>query len=132
MEERLTRAFLDYMTYGKPERAPASFGVSVDGVSSDGSDLRLTLTFKGGHEFCCMSTVCHHGLFFAWDFERLRESFRGVGVELRKPIVVHARVVYEPDAVFPFPVMGSRMPELRPLGKRREEHEEYNEAKAPH
>ena len=61
---------------------PQKYGIEVTEVSTDGREIHLTFVFRKGHRFCCEEPGCHIFLLFDSDYEELRKSCAGSGVEV--------------------------------------------------
>jgi hypothetical protein len=88
---RLEEAFRRLLS---TNRGPA-IDVRVDGLSSDGLELDLTLGFREGAAYCCDEADCHHGLHDRCRWDRLRDHLKAIAPNLDPPLLTVRRVIVE-------------------------------------
>jgi hypothetical protein len=101
MREQLMVAFIDYFASNRAAGGRRDYyGVQVDGVADDGSELELTVTFKSGERYCCCESGCHTGFHSSESWRRLRALFGRHGLVEIPPVTIRLlRGVVEPGAL---------------------------------
>jgi hypothetical protein len=104
LREQLTRAFEDVFADTVPYfggGGPGYYGVGVENVAGDGSELDVVLTFRSGTRYCCMEPGCQWGYWAEGGWSLLRECLDRNGLHhLPLPTVRRFRGVIEEGAVF--------------------------------
>lgn len=103
LRERLTRAFEDVLAANVPwfgGGGPGYYGVHLENVAEDGSEVELILTFRSGTRYCCFESGCHFADYDRRLWARLRESMDRHGLShIRLPVIRKFRGVIEAGAV---------------------------------
>jgi hypothetical protein len=80
---------------------PGYYGVRLEDIAPDGSELDLVLTFRSGERYCCVELGCHCDLRGAWYWSELRDEMGAHGLGgFPLPKVRNVRVVVEEGAFF--------------------------------
>ena len=80
---------------------PGYYGVRVENLVPDGSELELVLTFRSGVRYCCPELGCHCDFRSVGFWSRLRDGMDARGlVSLPLPRIRTVRVVVEDGAIF--------------------------------
>ena len=113
----LTEVFVDHLARNTPDlgRGPGYYGVRLEKVSPDGSELDLIVTFQAENRYCCSQPGCHFGFGDAATWSELREVMDARGLQSSPlPRVNILRIVVEEGASFD--PGGLRSPPLRCRG----------------
>ncbi len=101
---RLDRVFVDRFARTRSYSGRGGlgyYGVRLERVATDGTELDLILTFRAGEEYCCSELGCHCELRDAETWSGLRELMDDHGLgELPLPTIRLVRVVIEDGATF--------------------------------
>lgn len=104
LDERLTLAFEELFAANSPYfggGGPGYYGVHLENVEPDGSELDLVLTFRAGVRYCCCEPRCHFAHYSEDGWARLRECMdRNFLRDRSLPVVRKFRGVIEQGAVF--------------------------------
>ena len=99
LDRRLTRLFADQLARNTPHfggGGPGYYGVRLEDVSPDGSELDLILTLRSGERYCCVQLGCHLGIRGPEYWSGLREEMEASGLgDLPLPTIRVIRVVVE-------------------------------------
>lgn len=71
------------------------YEVRVTPVSSDGTELDLTLGFRAGETYCCMQWGCHLGLYDRGVWDAVRERLRERAPGLDPPLLTIRQLIVE-------------------------------------
>ena len=103
LHEQLTRAFAELFAANVPwvgGGGPGYYGVRLENVAADGSQVDLVVTFRSGVRYCCFESACHFPYFEARGWTRLRKCLDREGLShLPLPVIRKFRGVIEPGAV---------------------------------
>jgi hypothetical protein len=89
MHQQLATVFIEYFATNRAAGGRRDYyGVQVDGVADDGSELELTLTFKSGERYCCAESGCHTGFQWSESWRRLRTLFGRHGLAELPPVTI--------------------------------------------
>src|SRR5438046_2680275 len=107
LPERLTQAFVDLFASNvfrdwKDYEAggPGYYGVRIENVAPDGSEVDLVLTFLSGKRYCCFEFADHFAHYSERGWSRLRECMDRHGLQdLPLPAIRSVRAVIEKGAV---------------------------------
>ena len=103
IQERLARAFEAMFAANVPwfgGGGPGYYGVRLENVAADGSEVDLVITFRAGVRYCCFESGCHFSYFDYRGWARLRRCLDREGLSyLPLPIVKKFRSVIESGAV---------------------------------
>ncbi len=103
LHERLTRAFIDVFAANVPffgGGGPRHYGVRLENISIEGSQLDLILTFRSAVRYCCFEFACHFAHYGTRGWSRLRDAMDRHGLNgLPLPVIRKVRAVIEPGAV---------------------------------
>lgn len=80
---RLARLFADRLARNTMHfggGGPGYFGVHLENIAPDGSELDLVLTFRAGHRYCCIEQGCHLAIGHEGFWEELREEMDAHGL----------------------------------------------------
>jgi hypothetical protein len=107
LPERLTRAFTDLFASNvfndwKDYKGggPGYYGVRIENVAPDGSEIDLILTFLSGKRYCCFQFADHFAHYSERGWSRLRECMDRHGLQdLPLPVLRRVRAVIEKGAV---------------------------------
>jgi hypothetical protein len=107
LREQLTKAFEDLfatnvLTFwdGFKGGGPGYYGVLVEPVAPDGSEVDLVLTFRSGRRYCCFEFCCHFAFYAEHGWSRLRGCLDRHGLSaLPLPVIRKVRGVIERGAV---------------------------------
>ncbi len=101
---RLTRAFDDLLARDHPplgRGVPGYYGVRLENIAQDGSELGLVVTLRAGETYCCSQSSCHFDFGHATIWSELRGDMDAQGLrELPLPRIRRLRVVVEAGALF--------------------------------
>ena len=100
MQQEMTAAFIELFSGNLGAGGDRDYyGVLLDGMTPDGSDFNLTLTFKAGRRYCCAEIGCHLAYSDVHWWRELRELMRKVGLAQTPPMTIRRlRVVVESGA----------------------------------
>jgi hypothetical protein len=100
---RLTRLFADQLARNTPHfggGGPGYYGVRLEDVAPDGSELDLILTLRSGERYCCLELGCHFGIGGTRYWSGIREEMDASGLgDLPVPTIRVIRVVVEAGAL---------------------------------
>src|SRR5262245_53842213 len=107
LPERLTRAFVDLFasnvfTDWKDYKGggPGYYGIRIENVATDGSELDLVLTLLSGKRYCCFEFVDHFAHYREDSWSRLRECMDRHGLQdLPLPVIRRVQAVIEKGTV---------------------------------
>jgi hypothetical protein len=115
---RLDQVFADHFARNTPYfggGGPGYYGVRLENIVPDGSELDLVLTFRAGERYCCCELGCHCDLWSARYWSELRHGMDAHGLGgLPLPTIRTVWVVVEEGATFD--PGGLRFPPLRSKG----------------
>src|SRR3954451_22864463 len=83
LDRRLTRLFADQLARNTPHfggGGPGYYGVRLENVAPDGSELDLILTLRSGERYCCIERGCHLGVRGTRYWSGLREEMDASGL----------------------------------------------------
>lgn len=103
LSERLTRSFVDLFAanvfdFGDnfKDGGPGYYGIRVQNIAPDGSELELVLTFLSGKRYCCFEFADHFAFYCVLGWSRLRECMDRHGLhQFPLPIIRKLRAVIE-------------------------------------
>ena len=75
LSERLTRVFVDHLARNTPyfgQGGPSYYGVRLENIAPDGSELDLIVTLRAGERYCCSQPGCHFDFSSAETWSGLR------------------------------------------------------------
>jgi len=102
----LTLGFLDFLTQESPFLMKTGgqgrrdyYGLQLENVSEDGSELDLVFTFRSGEVYCCTEEGCHIPFYCEEGWQHLRHflTMEGLG-DLPRITIRKVRVVVEEGA----------------------------------
>jgi hypothetical protein len=103
LHERFARAFGDLFAADIPffgGGGPGYFGVRLEKVAADGSEVDLVLTFRSGVRYCCFESACHFPYYSARGWSLLRACMDRHGLSRYPlPVIRKFRGVIESGAV---------------------------------
>jgi hypothetical protein len=106
LHDQFTEAFVDLFAatvpaqYLQADGGPGYYGVRLENVAADGSEVDLVLTFSSGHRYCCFESSCHFAHYGAGGWSRLRACMDRHGLSgLPLPVIRRFRGVIERGAV---------------------------------
>jgi hypothetical protein len=118
LHERLTQVFVDHLARDTPYfggGGPSYYGVRLEDIAPDGSELDLIVTLRAGERYCCSQPGCHFDFCSAQTWSGLRGDMDAQGLrELALPRIRILRVVVEAGALFD--PGGLRSPPLKSRG----------------
>jgi hypothetical protein len=118
LHERLTQVFVDHLARDTPYfggGGPGYYGVRLEDIAPDGSELDLIVTLRAGERYCCSQPGCHFDFCSAETWSELRRDMNARGLrELALPRIRMLRVVVEGGALFD--PGGLRSPPLKSRG----------------
>jgi|GEM_PF-1779889 len=101
---RFEQVFADHFARNTPYfggGGPGYYGVSLENVAQDGSELDLVLTFRSGERYCCSELGCHCDIRGAGYWTDLRQGMDAHGLGgLPLPTIRTVRVVVEEGSTF--------------------------------
>ncbi len=122
LSERLTQVFVDHLARNTPYfggGGPGYYGVRLENIAPDGSELGLIVTLRSGERYCCSQPGCHFDFNSAETWSGLRGDMDAQGLRgLPLPRIHSLRVVVEEGALFD--PGGLRSPPLKSRGYVRE------------
>jgi hypothetical protein len=107
LRERWTQVFVDLFAAnvfhfgdGYQGGGPGYYGVRVENVAADGSELELVLTFRSGKRYCCFEFCDHFAFYRASGWCRLRQCMDRHGLaQFSLPVIRKVWAVIEKGAV---------------------------------
>ena len=79
---------------------PDYYGVALENVAPDGSEVSLILTFRSGVRYCCFEFSCHFPHYAEYGWSRLRDCMNRHGLShLPLPVIRKVRGLIERGAV---------------------------------
>ena len=103
LDRRLTRLFADRLARNSPHfggGGPGYYGVRLENVAPDGSELDLILTLRSGERYCCFELGCHLGVRGTRYWSELRQEMDASGLgDQPLPKIRIIRVVVEDGAL---------------------------------
>jgi hypothetical protein len=110
--------FVDHLARDTPYfggGGPGYYGVHLEHIAPDGSELDLIVTLRAGERYCCSQTGCHFDFCSGRSWSELRGDMDAHGLRgLPLPRIRILRVVVEEGAMFD--PGGLRLPPLESKG----------------
>jgi hypothetical protein len=118
VHERLTQVFVDHLARNTSYfggGGPGYYGVRLENIARDGSELDLIVTFQAGERYCCSEPGCHFDFRSTETWSGVRRDMDVQGLRaLPLPRIHILRVVVEEGALFD--PGGLRFPPLKSRG----------------
>ena len=87
-------------SFGGKGGGPGYYGVRLENVAADGSEVDLVLTFRSGVRYCCFEFGCHFAFYADHGWSRLRVCMDRHGLShVPLPAIRKVRAVIERGAV---------------------------------
>jgi hypothetical protein len=104
LQGRLNQAFVDAFSMNTPYfggGGPGYYGVRLENVAVDGSEVDLVLTFRSGVRYCCFEPGCHFSYYSEGWWSWLRQCMDRNGLShLPLPVIRRLHGVIEEGALF--------------------------------
>jgi hypothetical protein len=94
LRQRLTEVFAEILSKKTPYFGGGGqgyYGVHLENIAEDGSEVDLVLTFKASERYCCAELGCHCDFASASYWTRIREGMNACN--LREFPLPHIRIV---------------------------------------